>query len=84
MITNHEAEIAKYNSGRGLRNFCSRCGSPLFFESIDESDIVMIPLGSIDTGPIEPPVMHIWVKSKPVWSTIDAQLPQHSTYPGDG
>lgn len=75
------AELSKFDSGKGLRCFCARCGSPLWFQSLDYPDIVAIPLGVIDKGEIAPPEMHIWVQSKPDWCSITDGLPQHAGNP---
>ena len=76
-----EAAVTRYDSGRGIRCFCARCGSPVWFESKDYSDIVMIPLGVLDDGDVPTPSAHIFVGSKPGWCSIHDDLPQHATYP---
>lgn len=82
-ITSKNAEISKFNSGRGIRCFCSQCGSPLWFESIDHPEIVAIPLGILDDADVPAPDMHLWVQSKPEWCAITDDLPQHDTHPFD-
>lgn len=80
-VTSSDARISKFDSGRGIRCFCSRCGSPVWFESLDFPEIIAIPLGVLDDGDIQAPQMHIWTRSQPSWSTIDDDLPQHLTDP---
>ncbi|WP_082305887.1 MULTISPECIES: GFA family protein [unclassified Pseudoalteromonas] len=73
--------VSKFNSGRGQRCFCSHCGSPLWFESLEYPDTIAIPLGVLDHGYIPPLRMHIWTQSRPTWCAIHDELPQHKTYP---
>ncbi len=80
-VTTSEKTLARYDSGRGLRCFCTRCGAPVWFESKDFPDIIAIPLGVLDDGEIPSPEVHIWVTSKPDWCNICDDLPQHSRYP---
>jgi hypothetical protein len=77
-----DGPLTKYDSGRGVRCFCSTCGSPVWFESKDYSDIVMIPLGVLDEGNIPAPDAHVFVGSKPGWCSIHDDLPQHDAHPG--
>ncbi|CAM2064718.1 GFA family protein [Sulfidibacter corallicola] len=76
-----QGDIQKFNSGRGLRCFCTTCGCPVWFESIEHAEIVAIPLGVLDDGDIPAPEMHIFTQSKPTWCRIHDDLPQHETYP---
>ena len=80
-VTSSDVNVAKFNSGRGLRCFCSNCGSPVWFESLDYPEIVAIPLGVLDSGEIPAPEMHLWTQSKPTWCVINDELPQHETHP---
>ena len=75
--------MTRFDSGGGIRCFCSSCGSPVWFESKEDEDIVMLPLGVLDDGNIPSPDMHIWVTSKPGWCAIHDELPQHDTYSDD-
>ena len=81
-VTSPDPRISKFDSGRGLRCFCSTCGAPVWFESKDYPDIVAIPLGALDTGDIPAPEMHLWVQSKRGWCSILDDLPQHQADPG--
>ncbi len=78
-----EGAISRYDSGRGIRCFCATCGSPLWFESKENDDVVMLPMGVLDDSDVASPDMHIWVDSKPAWCAIHDDLPQHATYPGE-
>jgi len=75
------APVTKYNSGRGLRCFCAKCGSPVWFESLEHPDIVAIPLGALDDGEIPVPAMNLWTRSRPGWCSIDEDLPAYETNP---
>jgi hypothetical protein len=73
--------VSRYVSGRGIRCFCSACGSPLWFESRESSDILALPMGIFDEGDLPRPAMHIWTGSKPAWCEILDDLPRHETDP---
>ncbi|MGI9235684.1 MAG: GFA family protein [Woeseiaceae bacterium] len=78
---NSRGHVKKFNSGKGLRCFCTDCGSPVWFESLDYPDMVAIPLGVLDDGAVPAPTAHIWTQSKPDWCRITDKLPQHASYP---
>jgi hypothetical protein len=73
--------VSKYDSGNGLRVFCSSCGSPLWYEPTRLPQFRGIPLGVIDDGGVPEPQMHVWTKSKVSWQSISDDLPQHNTHP---
>jgi hypothetical protein len=73
--------VSKYDSGHGLRVFCSACGSPLWYEPTEAPQFRGIPLGVIDDEGVPEPIMHVWTKSKVSWAAISDSLPQHSTHP---
>jgi hypothetical protein len=79
-----DKSISKFDSGKGLRCFCTTCGSPVWFESLDYPQIIAIPLGVIDDGELPPAEMHIWVRSKRGWCAIVDDLPQYETNPRQG
>lgn len=81
-VTTSREAVTKFDSGKGLRCFCSRCGSPVWFESKDHPEFVAIPLGVLDAGDVPSPEMHIWTASKPTWCAINDDLPQFETNPG--
>lgn len=76
--------IGRFNSGKGIRCFCLKCGSPTWFESLDYPSVIGIPLGVIDDFGGDPPQpeMHLWVRSKPAWCAILDDLPQYDGPPG--
>jgi hypothetical protein len=73
--------VTKFDSGGGLRVFCSACGSPLWYEPAGMQQYRGIPLGVIDDGNVPAPQLHLWTKSKVPWVTITDDLPQHETHP---
>lgn len=73
--------VTKFDSGGGLRVFCTACGSPLWYEPAGLPQYRGIPLGAIDEGDVATPEMHVWIKSKVAWESIFDDLPQHETHP---
>ena len=80
-LTGDQQQIGQYNSRRGIRCFCQKCGAAVWFESLEFPDVVGIPLGVLDSGTPPIPEMHLWVSSKPDWYPILDELPQHQTHP---
>jgi len=80
-VTSSPDNVTKYDSGGGLRVFCTTCGSPLWFEPAGLPQFRGIPLGAIDDRGVAVPSMHVWTKSKVDWASIDDDLPQHATHP---
>jgi hypothetical protein len=81
LLTAPDAQVGRFNSGRGIRCFCLACGSPVWFESIDYPEIIGIPLGVIDEGEHPAPKTHLWVRSKPGWYEILDDLERHEGGP---
>jgi hypothetical protein len=73
--------VSKYDSGDGLRVFCSSCGSPLWYEPTRLPQYRGIPLGVIDDEGVPEPQMHVWMKSSVAWESVSDGLPQHDTHP---
>jgi hypothetical protein len=76
-----ESNVTKYDSGGGLRAFCSSCGSPLWYEPANAPAYRGVPLGVIDAGDVPTPEMHVWTQSQVSWASIDDELPRHDTHP---
>jgi hypothetical protein len=81
MTVASEGSVTKYDSGGGLRVFCSTCGSPLWYEPAGLPQFRGVPLGAIDDRGVPQPQMHVWTKSKLSWVSIPDDLPQHETHP---
>jgi hypothetical protein len=73
--------VTKFDSGGGLRVFCSVCSSPVWYEPAGFPRFPGIPLGAIDEGEVEKPHMHVWMKSRAPWVSIGDDLPHHDTHP---
>jgi hypothetical protein len=80
-ITSSPDNVTKYDSGGGLRVFCTTCGSPLWYEPKGLSQYRGIPLGAIDDRGVAPPSMHVWTKSKVDWASIGDDLPRDDAHP---
>jgi len=76
----HGAEhIRSYRSSESvLRQFCSQCGSSLFWskDRSEYADWVSVALGTLDTPFTSQKQRHIEVASKASWYEIQDQWPQ--------
>lgn len=55
-------------SGRAVeRNFCPRCGSPLFTAAEASPGVLWIKTGTLDDPDAAAPRFHIWARSKQGW-----------------
>jgi hypothetical protein len=81
IVTGSELGVTKFDSGGGLRAFCSSCGSPLWYEPANVPTFRGIPLGVIDEGDVPTPQMHVWTQSKVSWASFEDELPRHETHP---
>ncbi|HLK35213.1 MAG TPA: GFA family protein [Polyangiaceae bacterium] len=81
-VVSGERLLGRFEWSPGNRRaFCSRCGSPLFKEYADRSDVVRLRLGCLDTDVPERPMAHLFVGEKPAWSEITDTLPQFEKRP---
>jgi hypothetical protein len=63
---------------RQLCQFCQHCGTRLFHQMEDRTDIISIKPGTLDTTLALEPVAHIWTSSARSW----IEVPSHVlTYP---
>ena len=75
--------LTEYKSSpTSYRQFCSRCGSPLFGGSNDSS-ITRIRLGTLDNAGGARSIAHIWTGSKSEWFQIADSLEQCDKGPPD-
>jgi hypothetical protein len=74
-------DVTKYDSGGGLRVFCTTCGSPLWYEPAALPQFRGIPLGIVEGADVPAPVMHVWTQSKVPWVALTDDLPQNETHP---
>jgi hypothetical protein len=78
-----EEQIRLYRVPEALRftnNFCAICGSRLPRQGKD-SDVVMIPAGSLDDAAPIKPQARIFSSSRVSWSCIDGELPVYAELP---
>jgi hypothetical protein len=73
-------EISTYvstaDSGSTMRrSFCPKCGTPLFSESTDRPDVMVVRGGALDDPELARPARFIWTASAPSWGYVDASLP---------
>jgi hypothetical protein len=65
---------------RFTNNFCANCGSRLPRQA-EDSDMVMIPAGSLDdSAPIKPQA-RIFADSRTSWSCTDDEMPAYPEFP---
>jgi hypothetical protein len=75
--------LTEYKSSpTSSRQFCSRCGSPLFGGDID-SPITRVRLGTLDDSAGARSIAHIWIGSKSDWFEITDKLEQIDKEPPD-
>jgi hypothetical protein len=65
---------------RFTNNFCTNCGSRLPRQAKD-SDMVMIPAGSLDDAPPIGPQARIFSRSRASWSCSDGEIPVFPEFP---
>ncbi len=78
-----EEKLARFKvpeAERFYNCFCKQCGSPMP-RTVPELDAVLIPAGSLDSDPPEPPRHHIFWDSRADWSCEAQGLPTYSEYP---
>ena len=59
-----------------LREFCSRCGTPLTYRSAKRADEVDIALTTLDAPGAIVPIDHIWMEDALPWDRPADGLPQ--------
>jgi len=71
-----ETRVASFESAPGKRRyFCPVCGSHLM-AAWDGRPEVILRIGSLDEGPNDRPVAHIWTSLKAPWFEITDALPR--------
>lgn len=74
--TKGEELLTGYESSSGkFRRFCSKCGSHIVAERVDQEK-VMLRLGCLDTPIAERPKAHIWRSDAASWFDPKDQLPE--------
>ena len=65
------------SSARVIRSFCSKCGTPLTYRLVAQSEEIDITLCSLDQPEALTPEDHTWVSSRLPWVRLCDGLPQH-------
>ena len=74
--------LTEYETSPGVtRNFCSRCGSPIFGKRTTMPGILRLRLGTLDTPVDGRPALHIFVANKADWFDIHDDAPQYDERP---
>lgn len=70
--------LKPFESSKGKkRYFCAICGTQIYAKR-DNSQHVILRLGSLDDDPKSSERSHIWVSQKACWYSINGNLPEHS------
>jgi hypothetical protein len=70
-------ELAEYRSSPAVtRGFCAGCGSSLTYRHDARPAEIDVTLASLDDPSPFAPQMHVWVRDKLPWESIDDALPQ--------
>ncbi len=83
-IVHGAANVARFDSGGGLRVFCRSCGAPLWYEPAHLPAFRGVALGAIHEGEVPAPEMRVWTRSRVPWVSLHAGLPQYETHPKGG
>jgi hypothetical protein len=76
-VLHDEGLIRAFEASPGaFRNFCSRCGSPVFSRLDGDPDHIRIRLGTLDRGAQANIIGHVWTGSMASWDNICDDLPQ--------
>jgi hypothetical protein len=76
-VTAGEGELTRHESSdHGVRSFCRRCGSALFFESSHREDQVDIPLANLAAAIDRTPQFHIFFDDRVEWIEVSDSLPR--------
>lgn len=64
-----------------LRQFCSRCGSPIRSLSAAQQAISIVKAGTTDDPSLFVPAMHVWTSSALPWIPLPDDLPRFERNP---
>jgi hypothetical protein len=77
VITRFEDEAT-----RSARSFCSKCGTPIFYERVSSKTMVNLPRALFTGRTGREPLYHIGVEEAPEWAYRGATLKPLKGYPG--
>ena len=73
----HGAPARYESSPRVWRSFCTRCGTPLTYESARHGAEVHVTIGAFDEPERLPPTAHVWTEEQIRWLHFRDDLPRH-------
>ncbi|MFW2438891.1 MAG: GFA family protein [Arenicellales bacterium] len=76
-----EELLSEYQGRRGVRAFCSSCGSKLMNYAPDKSQYLSVSLACVDSDVDVKPVADCFVGSKADWSAICNDIPSFKGLP---
>jgi hypothetical protein len=72
--------LSYFESSKGKkRYFCSNCGTHVYAKR-DETNQLILRLGSLDDDLDSKEKSHIWVSQKANWYSINSKLPEYSKF----
>ncbi len=83
-ITKGGANITRFDdeTTRTSRNFCARCGTPLFYVRAHSPQMVNIPRALFDNRTGREPLYHIAIEQAPEWAYTGEPLAPLKGFPG--
>ena len=81
-----EGKLANYTSlaasGNTMhRQFCPKCGTPLFTQSEARRQVIGIRAGTLGNPEVGKPGKTIWTSSAPSWAVFDPDIPRDEKQP---
>ena len=73
--------LAEYQGRRGIRTFCSKCGSRLMNYAADKSQYLSVALSSVDSVIDVQPIAHAFTGSKAFWHEPSDDIPSFKVLP---
>jgi hypothetical protein len=68
-------------SGEVTREFCGRCGSPMFSRSTGSPGVAFVKAGAFDDADWITPQLSCWTSRQLSWATLPSELPGVPTNP---
>lgn len=67
------------SSAAASRQFCSRCGTPLTWQAIENPLLIDVSISTLDDPATVEPSLHIWTESRIAWFDTADHLPRYPT-----
>jgi hypothetical protein len=78
-VANH---VSVADSGNIVhRQFCPRCGTPMFSRAEVRPHLVFVRAGTLDDPEVVQPAMTIWTSAAPSWACFSESLPREAGQP---